>query len=62
MKDDPALRRIPVMLLSARGREHDRERGLALGAAEYMTKPYSPNDLMQRIRGLLEPAAVGEQE
>ncbi len=61
MQDDPTLRRIPVVLLSARGREHDRERGMALGAAEYMTKPYSPTDLMQRIRGLLEPVAVGEE-
>jgi DNA-binding response OmpR family regulator len=60
MKDDPKLRQIPVVLLSARGREHDRERGLALGAAEYMTKPYSPTDLIQRIRGLLEPCTVGE--
>ncbi len=59
MKDDPQLRRIPVVLLSARGREHDRERGLALGAAEYLTKPYSPTDLLQRIRGLLETSQVG---
>ena len=62
MKDDPKLRQIPVLLLSARGREHDRERGMALGAAEYMTKPYSPTDLMQRIRGLLEPSTVGEKK
>ncbi|NIM00848.1 MAG: response regulator [Acidobacteria bacterium] len=61
MQDDHALRRIPIVLLSARGREHDRERGMALGAAEYMTKPYSPTDLMQRIRGLLEPCVVGEE-
>ena len=62
MKDDPKLRHIPVMLLSARGREHDRERGMALGAAEYMTKPYSPTDLMQRIRGLLDPCIAGENK
>lgn len=60
IKDDPKLRHIPVILLSARGREHDRERGLALGAEEYLTKPYSPSDLMQRIRGLLSTCAVGE--
>jgi DNA-binding response OmpR family regulator len=59
IKDDPNLRHVPVVLLSARGREHDRERGLALGAAEYLTKPYSPTDLMQRIRGLLESCPVG---
>jgi DNA-binding response OmpR family regulator len=59
IKDDSGLREIPVILLSARGREHDRERGMALGAAEYLTKPYSPTDLMQRIRGLLETCAAG---
>lgn len=53
LKRDPALARIPVILLSARGREQDRERGLALGAEEFMTKPYSPSDLIRRIRGLL---------
>ena len=61
MKDDPKLRQVPVLLLSARGREHDLERGLALGAAEYMTKPYSPTDLMLRIRGLLDPCIAGEK-
>ena len=60
IKDDPKLRQVPVLLLSARGRENDRDRGLALGAAEYMTKPYSPTDLMQRIRGLLDTCVVGE--
>ena len=61
MKDDPRLREVPVILLSARGREHDRDRGLALGASEYLTKPYSPSDLLLRIRGLLETSPVGEE-
>jgi DNA-binding response OmpR family regulator len=34
---------------------------MALGAAEYMTKPYSPTDLMLRIRGLLDPCTAGEE-
>jgi len=42
-----------VILLSARGCEHDRERGLSLGAADFMTKPYSPASLIRRVRELL---------
>jgi two-component system phosphate regulon response regulator PhoB len=45
---------IPIILLSARGQEHDRERGLCLGASEFMTKPYSPAQLVRRVRELLE--------
>ncbi len=53
LQQDPELAAIPVILLSARGREQDRARGLALGAADFMTKPYSPSDLLRRIRELL---------
>ncbi|HKQ61707.1 MAG TPA: response regulator [Candidatus Polarisedimenticolaceae bacterium] len=53
LKRDPQTRAIPVILLSARGQEHDRERGLALGAIDFMTKPYSPSDLLRRLREIL---------
>jgi DNA-binding response OmpR family regulator len=53
LKGEPALAAIPIILLSARGRNQDREKGLALGAAEFMTKPYSPSDLLRRVRQLL---------
>jgi len=53
LKRDPGLAGIPIIMLSARGRECDRERGLALGVAEFMTKPYSPSDLLRRVRELL---------
>jgi CheY-like chemotaxis protein len=52
LKNDPRYADIPIILLSARGREHDRERGLALGAEEFLTKPYSPSDLIRRVREL----------
>ena len=54
LKRDPALEPIPIILLSARGRERDREKGLALGAADFMTKPYSPSELIRRVRELLQ--------
>ena len=53
LKRHPDYAAIPVILLSARGREHDRERGLSLGAADFMTKPYSPTNLIRRVRELL---------
>jgi DNA-binding response OmpR family regulator len=53
LKDDPRFRNIPVVLLSARGQESDRQRGLALGAAEFVTKPYSPHEFKQCVRRLL---------
>jgi two-component system phosphate regulon response regulator PhoB len=53
LKEDPRFAAIPIVLLSARGQERDRERGLALGAAEFMTKPYSPFELKRRVRELL---------
>jgi two-component system, OmpR family, alkaline phosphatase synthesis response regulator PhoP len=53
LKCDPQLRDVPVILLSARGMESDRQRGLDVGAADFMTKPYSPTDLVRRVRELL---------
>ena len=53
LKSDPVLADVPIILLTARGRENDRNKGLMLGAAEFMTKPYSPSDLLRRVRQLL---------
>jgi DNA-binding response OmpR family regulator len=53
LKSDPRYARIPIVLLSARGQERDREQALALGAADFMTKPYSPHELRRRVRELL---------
>jgi len=53
LKADPRFAAIPIVLLSARGQERDREKGLALGAVEFMTKPYSPFELKRRVHELL---------
>ena len=53
LKSDPRYARIPIVLLSARGQDVDRERGLALGAADFMSKPYSPFELKRRVVELL---------
>ena len=53
LKRDRRYADIPIIMLSARGQEHDRARGLAAGADEYLTKPYSPSELLRRIRQML---------
>jgi len=53
LKSDPESADIPIIMLSARGQEHDRERGASLGAADFMTKPYSPAELVRKVRELL---------
>ena len=53
LKGDPRYAGIPIVLLSARGQERDRARALALGAADFMTKPYSPHEIKRRVRELL---------
>jgi len=61
MKADRALRRVPVILATARGEEADVVAGLELGADDYVVKPYSPKVLAARIRGLLRRAASGAE-
>jgi len=53
MRAMPALAGTRIMLLTARGRETEISRGLALGADAYLTKPFSTRELMDRVRALL---------
>jgi len=53
IRENPALRNTRIMLVTARGREAEVARGLALGADAYLTKPFSTRDLMDRVRALL---------
>jgi two-component system, OmpR family, alkaline phosphatase synthesis response regulator PhoP len=48
---------IPVIMLTARGEESDRIVGLELGADDYITKPFSPNEVVARVRALLRRAS-----
>jgi DNA-binding response OmpR family regulator len=50
MKADPALAAIPVLMLSARKQEADRQTAFALGADDYLVKPFSPDELVVRVR------------
>ncbi|MHC8508466.1 MAG: phosphate regulon transcriptional regulator PhoB [Rhodospirillales bacterium] len=50
-------RALPVIMLTARGEEADRVRGLESGADDYVTKPFSPKELIARVRAVLRRAA-----
>ena len=54
LKSDAATRGIHVIILTARGQEIDRDRGKDVGAEEYLTKPFSPRKLRQRMHEVLD--------
>lgn len=58
LKEDPHTRAIPVIMLTARARDKDVVTGLELGAADYMVKPFSPSELVARVRKVLGPAGL----
>jgi DNA-binding response OmpR family regulator len=53
LRADPATAAIPIIMLTARASESDRIAGLELGADDYLTKPFSPKELVLRVRALL---------
>jgi two-component system alkaline phosphatase synthesis response regulator PhoP len=57
VRADPRLKGVRILMLTAKGRETDVAKGLALGANAYVTKPFSTKDLVARVRALLQEAA-----
>lgn len=57
LKEDPDTQDIPVIMLSARRLEHDVVNGLNLGAADYLVKPFMPEELSLKIQTLLNTNA-----
>jgi len=53
LKSDDATARIPIIILSAKSQETDKVVGLELGADDYVTKPFSPRELIARIRAIM---------
>jgi two-component system, OmpR family, alkaline phosphatase synthesis response regulator PhoP len=53
LRTDPATAAVPIIMLTARAEETDRIVGLELGADDYIAKPFSPNELVARVRALL---------
>ena len=56
LKSDSATRQIPIMMLTAKAEEIDRILGLELGADDYVTKPFSPREVILRIKAILRRA------
>ncbi len=58
MRGSPGLAAIPVIMLTARTEETDRVLGLEMGADDYVTKPFSPRELVARVKAVLRRSAV----
>src|ERR1700687_631815 len=59
IRRDQALNRLPILMLTARGEEADRVVRLEMGADDYVTKPFSPRELVARVKALLRRAEPG---
>ncbi|MDV6315696.1 phosphate regulon transcriptional regulator PhoB [Idiomarina sp. HP20-50] len=57
IKSDDFTRNIPIIMLTARGEEEDKIKGLEVGADDYITKPFSPKELMARMRAVFRRVA-----
>jgi two-component system, OmpR family, alkaline phosphatase synthesis response regulator PhoP len=55
IRQNPELREVKIVMLTAKGRDTERDRGLGLGANAYVTKPFSTKELMGTVRDLLQP-------
>ena len=53
IRENRALRNVKIIMLTAKGRDVEKDRGLDLGANAYVTKPFSTKELMNTVRGLL---------
>ena len=62
LKELPKERRIPTIVLSARGEEYDKLSGFELGIDDYVTKPFSPKELIARIKAVLSRSGKTTQE
>jgi DNA-binding response OmpR family regulator len=59
IRSDPSTARTRVVMLTARGGANDAARGMAAGADEYVSKPFSTKDLVRRVQDLLRPEVAG---
>ncbi len=61
LRAEPATRKLPVIMLTAKGSEYDRVLGLDSGADDYIPKPFGMMELVARVNALLRRTAPGEQ-
>lgn len=60
LRAEPAYNDLPIVMLTAKSRDVERQKGMALGATDYVTKPFSTRDLVAKVRSLLDAAKSGE--
>jgi len=62
MRNDPRTKNIPIIMLTAKGEEVDKILGLEMGADDYMTKPFSPRELLARIKTVMRRSSEKTDE
>ena len=64
IKENPSTRHIPVVMLSAKSQVSEQSEGIQAGAVTYVTKPFTPKELVSQVAGVLEDAgaAAGDGE
>ncbi|MCG9129318.1 response regulator transcription factor [Candidatus Poribacteria bacterium] len=62
LKNDPRTKKIPIVMLTAKSDEQDRVTGLELGADDYITKPFSPREVVLRINAVLRRLNAGNND
>ncbi|MCK8817776.1 response regulator transcription factor [Natroniella sulfidigena] len=60
IRSDNKLNRLPIVMLSAKGEEVDKVLGLELGADDYVTKPFSPRELLARVKAVLRRSSTSD--
>lgn len=59
LRANPQTREVPIVMLTARGEEADRVQGFEVGADDYVTKPFSPRELVLRVKAILRRSGAG---
>jgi two-component system phosphate regulon response regulator PhoB len=62
LRRDPATRGLPIIMLTARNEEHDKVKGLDTGTDDYITKPFSPRELVARIKAVLRRSSTAGED
>ncbi len=62
IREQPEIANLPILMLTARGDEADRVQGLESGADDYMVKPFSPRELVARVRALLRRSQPNNED
>jgi two-component system, OmpR family, phosphate regulon response regulator PhoB len=62
LKQSPKTRDVPIIMVSARGEEEDRVKGLETGADDYIAKPFSPREMVARVKAVLRRSQPDESD